>query len=732
MTARRLRVVVCGTTFGQFYLAALAALPDEFEIAGVLARGGERSVACARRFGVPLFTDPDALPGDIDLACVVVRSGVMGGAGTDLALRLLKRRIHVLQEQPVHHDDLAACLREARRQGVRYRLGDLYVRLPAVRQFVGAARRLLARRPALYLDAACSVQVAFPLVHLLGEALGGALRPWSMDQLQGTQGPFGLLSGTVGGVPATLRVQNEVDPDDPDNHIHLLHRITLGTAAGSLTLSDPHGPVLWSPRLHIPDAVKDGFDFDGPGTAHLDEPTTTVLGPAEPPCYRDALSRDWPAAIGADLLALRAATFGAPDAERPEQYHLTLARLWQDVTTRLGYPLLRPGQSHKPLPATELKIPTLDDLVRSAADAAEPQAHHVTADRTAAFVHALDEAVLASMLLTFQQRGLLLPDSPGSLPTTADELLTAVAPAHHTLVRRWLTVLTDRGRLTRDGDHYTGRITTDRLSTTQAWDEAAALWKDGLGGAAFVDYLRRNAERLPALLSGEQQAALLLFPEGRTELADAVYRETVTARYLNTAVATAVRLLAESATDRPLRVLEVGAGTGATTEAVVAEVRSGRVDYLFTDVSRFFLGPARDRFKALPWLRHGLYDIDRPPAEQGHSPGSFDVVIAAGVLNNARDADATVRSLAELLTPGGWLLVTEPTREHLEILTSQAFMMTTAHDARLASGTTFLSRTQWLDVLTGAGLREIRTLPPENHPLAPLGQRLFAARTAQE
>ncbi|MFF9641211.1 Gfo/Idh/MocA family oxidoreductase [Kitasatospora aureofaciens] len=734
MKGRRLRVVVCGTTFGQFYLAALAGLPEEFEIAGVLARGGERSVECARRYGVPLYTDPDTLPGDVDLACVVVRSGVMGGAGTELALKLLGRGLHVLQEQPVHHDDLAACLREARRRGVTYRLGDLYVRLPAVRRFTAAARRLRDRRSALYLDAVCSVQVAFPLVHILGDALG-TLRPWKLEALPAT-GPFGLLTGTVGGIPATLRVQNEVDPADPDNHVHLLHRVTLGTAAGSLTLTDPHGPVLWSPRLHIPDAVKERFDFDGPGTGHLAEPTTAVLGPAEPPRYRDALGADWPGAIGADLLGLRAAVLGEPGAGRPEQYHLTLARMWQDVTARLGYPALRPGQHHEPLPVTELwpagasGAPTLDGVVQAAAEAAEPQARHVARGQTEEFVRRLDEAVLAAMLLSFQDRGLLLPAGTGH---TVEELLTGVAPAHHVLVGRWLTVLTERGWVTGDGKRYTGVRTADAVSTARAWDRAAGLWKDGLGGAEFVDYLRLNAERLPALLTGEQQATLLLFPEGRTELADAVYRDTVTARYLNTAVATAVRRLAAAGGSEPLRVLEVGAGTGATTEAVVMALAGepeARVDYLFTDVSRFFLDPARQRFARLPWLRYGTYDIDRAPDEQGLAPGSFDVVIAAGVLNNARDTDATVRALTELLVPGGWLLVTEPTREHLEILSSQAFMMTAAQDARLASGTTFLSREQWLGVLAGAGIPEVRTLPAESHPLAPLGQRLFAARTA--
>jgi thiazolinyl imide reductase len=350
--ARPLRVVVCGTTFGQFYLAALAARRAEFELVGVLSRGSAQSVACARRAGVPLFTDPAQLPEAVDIACVVVRSGVTGGAGSELARRLLARGVHVLQEQPVHHDDLAACLQAARRHGVVYLLGDLYVHLPPVRRFVAAARSLLPRRPARHIDASCAIQVAFPLFHILGEVLG-RVRPWHLAAAPKATGPCSVLTGQVGSTPVTVTVHHEIDPDDPDNHLALLQQITISTDAGRLGLADTHGPVTWAPRLHIPDAVKTEFDFTDETAAHLDEPSLVPLDPL-PPSYRQVLSAWWPAAIGTDLLLLRERIL----ADRPDpgwgQYHLTLCRLWQEATTELGYPALRPAQRHCPLPMTEL------------------------------------------------------------------------------------------------------------------------------------------------------------------------------------------------------------------------------------------------------------------------------------------------------------------------------------------------------------------------------------------
>ncbi|GAA4004629.1 hypothetical protein GCM10022247_27070 [Allokutzneria multivorans] len=325
-----MKVLVCGTTFGQSYIAAVAQLAGRYELAGVLGRGSERSVDTARRAGVPLYTAVDQLPDDIDLACVVVRSSSMGGPGSELARELLARGIHVLQEQPVHHDDLAESLRVARRNNVTYRLGDLYAQLPAARRFIAAAGEM--GKP-LYVDAVCGVQVSFPLLHVIGDALG-TVRPWSFTKLMDGE-PFSVVGGQIGGVPITLRVQNQINPDDPDNHMHVLHRITIGTDSGALTLNDAHGPVSWTPRLHIPESVRTSFDFDAPDAAHLAEPCTSVLA-GNPSSYKEFLTAELPEAIGRDILAMA-------ESARPDQYHLTLCRMWQDLTSQLGYASLLTG-----------------------------------------------------------------------------------------------------------------------------------------------------------------------------------------------------------------------------------------------------------------------------------------------------------------------------------------------------------------------------------------------------
>lgn len=346
-TRTALRVLVCGATFGRFYLEGIRSRPDAYRPAGLLARGGPRAVRLAERYGLPLYTTVDELPAGIDVACVVVRSGVVGGPGSELAEALLTRGIHVLQEQPVHHDELVTLLRTAARRGVHYRLNPFYRHIEPVARFLAAATRLRARQQPMFVDAACAIQVAYPMVDILGQALGG-LRPWRIDEVDAGGGPFRTVQGTVARVPVTLRVQNQIHPDDPDNHAHLLHRVTIGTRGGVLTLTDAHGLVLWSPRMHVGRTPDGDLLLDD----SLDLPATAALGPATAPSQREVMATVWPRAVAAALDGLRAAIDGGPPTEN--QFALGACALWQEVTSRLGRPDLVRLPDAEPLHPADL------------------------------------------------------------------------------------------------------------------------------------------------------------------------------------------------------------------------------------------------------------------------------------------------------------------------------------------------------------------------------------------
>jgi thiazolinyl imide reductase len=337
--------VVCGTGFGRVYLAGLAAPGAPAELAGILARGSERSLACARRWQVPLYRHPEQLPGDLDLACVVVGSAITGGPGGQLATALLRRGLPVLQEHPLHPDELAGCLAVARAGGVHYRVNTHHVHVAPVRRFIAAARGLLREQPPLFVDAAGSVQVLYALLDVLGAALG-RLRPWGfapparlpprVRELAPAALPFRSLDGVLAGVPTTLRVQHQLDPAEPDNHAHLWHRITLGTEGGQLTLVSSSGPVLWSVRPHLPRSAAAETGFDRLTDGYLGAGSTVPIGPAGAPSWRQVLTDLWPQAVRTAVGELVGDLARGGDPVAGGQYHLGLGQLTREITRLLG------------------------------------------------------------------------------------------------------------------------------------------------------------------------------------------------------------------------------------------------------------------------------------------------------------------------------------------------------------------------------------------------------------
>ncbi|MWA16236.1 class I SAM-dependent methyltransferase [Streptomyces sp. BA2] len=329
----------------------------------------------------------------------------------------------------------------------------------------------------------------------------------------------------------------------------------------------------------------------------------------------------------------------------------------------------------------------------------------------------------------------------GPEPRTAAEVVNALGavPRHAWIVRRWLRTLVDEGRLAHDpvAGGYRDLTAPDRAQHARArrtLDEA----RRGMGyPESMTRFFLAAADRLPLLLQDRTSLQGVLFPEGDTGTAEGNYRDSAPSRWANHAAADLIAQEAHRRENggRPLRVLEAGAGVGGTTEAVLDAVRDARIDYLFTDVSHFFLQAARTRFGATPGLRTALFDINADPAVQGFAPGSHDVILAANVLHNARHAGRALAALRELLTPDGLLVLVESCRERYQALTSMYLLMSPQPDEegwftdlRAGQDRVFFSEEEWAKQLDAAGFRPLPVLPPAGHPLAALGQHVIAGR----
>ncbi|NET90452.1 MAG: amino acid adenylation domain-containing protein [Kamptonema sp. SIO1D9] len=341
----------------------------------------------------------------------------------------------------------------------------------------------------------------------------------------------------------------------------------------------------------------------------------------------------------------------------------------------------------------------------------------------------LEELSVAYMKRTLRDLGVYI--QPGE-SHSSNEIMhqCRILPLYDKTIRQWLSVLEDRGDLIpEEGDRWMSPqpLNTDNLQ--QLWQDAKRLTDPIACG--LLSYLQRSGDNHIPILQGEKNPLDLLFVKGSRETAESAYESSPSARYSNSLVKAAIAELVRTwSPDRPLRILEIGAGIGATTASVLPELPAKNTSYTYTDISQFFLNQGRKKFTSYPFVDYRLFDINRAPQEQGYQLGSFDLIVAVNVIHVARDLNVTLPYTRSLLTEGGFLLLVELTEFRPSHMTTIGLTegFSDYEDERLNANLPTLSPQQWCDRLSSQGFEQCAFFPEKGSPLEILGQHLIIAR----
>lgn len=223
-------------------------------------------------------------------------------------------------------------------------------------------------------------------------------------------------------------------------------------------------------------------------------------------------------------------------------------------------------------------------------------------------------------------------------------------------------------------------------------------------GSALGDVLRGVTDPLVLLHGGDDAVAL--------------YAKSPFAAALNSVAAKALQsALRGSGNDCPLRILEIGAGTGGTTRSLLPHLEGSSVEYCYTDVSPLLLSRARERFAAYDFMEFATLDIERSPSLQSFRGRRFDIVIAANVLHATRDLTQTVANVRELALPGALLILVEGTEPQpwLDLTFGLTDGWWRFADRDLRDDYPLLSGSKWQAILTANGFAEaaVHSLGPQ-------------------
>jgi amino acid adenylation domain-containing protein len=317
----------------------------------------------------------------------------------------------------------------------------------------------------------------------------------------------------------------------------------------------------------------------------------------------------------------------------------------------------------------------------------------------------LDYVVAALQRLGFE----FTPNRRFTVNALAEDL--DIADQHRRLFARLLEMLAEDGILQRN---YALWQIAQPPPASDPDATCAALFERYPACRAELALLRRCGAKLAEVLKGDVDPLRLLFPADGADGAGALYQDSPYALAVNILLGEALRIASEHLPqERVLRILEIGAGTGSATAAVLPRLDPERTHYAFTDISRFFTAKAAETFAAYPYMSYRTLDIETDPAAQGFAGDEFDLILAANVLHATRDLRDSLGHVKQLLAAEGLLVLLESTerRRWVDLIFGLTDGWWRFEDDELRPSHPLLSRSQWCDLLTTCGFAEVEALP---------------------
>lgn len=325
---KRIRVLLCGTVFGQIYLRGVLK-NSEYELNGILSTGSSQSRRLASEYNVKLHTDIKEITSDeYDLALVVIRSGIVGGMGNQIALELLQKGICVVQEQPVHADEAILCYKTAIEKKVYYSVNTFYKTLPSSVVFQNKAKELKKKDRIGCIDGACSMPVLLPFLDQVCRIIGG-VHPYSIDIKKGMNlRTKTVITMDICGVECLLRVNDSLNKHDIENNAYLLNSCNVMYRSGNLILTEINGQVVFLPRPYIVEEYMKQETVDRERDYIGSELLYDVSGKRFGELYND----EWPDAV-CFLLEQEEEKIRIKECDVSDmQYYIGLCSLWKDIS----------------------------------------------------------------------------------------------------------------------------------------------------------------------------------------------------------------------------------------------------------------------------------------------------------------------------------------------------------------------------------------------------------------
>lgn len=340
-----------------------------------------------------------------------------------------------------------------------------------------------------------------------------------------------------------------------------------------------------------------------------------------------------------------------------------------------------------------------------------------------------DKAALADMFALFSNLG-LFNERDKEYSRKEIHSVTNEQSEFISIVDRMLRALVEAGILICTNSMYSLTPKVSEIKDRdRIWDDFMDIGKQINYGTVLMQYQRESGKKILEQIRGTITGLSLFFPEGSTDVAVSAYNDNMINRSLNYVVADLINNCSRKGT----AILEIGAGVGGTTTTVLENLKEKNISYCFTDVSKFFINEAKNRYSGYDFIRYNILDINKDYEMQGFKDNKYDIVLCANVLHNSQNIEVNLSKIKKLLKPNGYLIIIEATKESYLLTTSLELKggLGGFTDHRSSGIDVFTSEEKWVELLKKAGFTYYFTLPEKTDLLCECGQSVILCQNQE-
>ncbi|OMF38995.1 SDR family NAD(P)-dependent oxidoreductase, partial [Paenibacillus peoriae] len=311
------------------------------------------------------------------------------------------------------------------------------------------------------------------------------------------------------------------------------------------------------------------------------------------------------------------------------------------------------------------------------------------------------------------------------------------------LYDRWLEesieILVRNQYLYCNGESYSvaGTAPVDLQAVWKEWEWKKGAWLKNPDLSAWVFLVESTLRKLPEILTGKIPATDIIFPNSSMKLVEGIYKNSPAADYFNEVLGDIVvsylneRIKHDPSV--PIRIIEIGAGTGGTSALVFQKLEPYREyiqEYCYTDKSRAFLLHAQKEYGPKnPYLTYQIFNVEESAQGQDIDTGGYDIAIATNVLHATRNIRQTLRNVKVALRENGLILINEISGNsllnHLSFGLLEGWWLYNDPELRIP-GSPGVYPQSWQKVLEMEGFRSVFFPAQEAHDI---GQQIIVAES---